>query len=209
MVLPLTMTLARKPVAVSMWPLPDHSMVAAVRLPHRLEQGLASSGPIVATLVPRRICWPSSPVSPPRSRSSSYSMSLRCSARISASCDGKPAGDGNSCGPWDDERMAKATYAALAGWYEKFPERKAADLVAHIHRRLEVDRAAHALDDVLHEDIFELDLLRQTILLFLVHLVVGGGGYVLLLVAAVAASIVLAIRFFVDLHGSIVFHFML
>ena len=30
-------------------------------------------------------------------------------------CDGKPAGDGNSCGPWDDERMAKATYAALAG----------------------------------------------------------------------------------------------
>ena len=43
-------------------------------------------------------------------------------------CDGKPAGDGNSCGPWDDERMAKATYAALAGWYEKFPERKAADL---------------------------------------------------------------------------------
>ena len=38
-------------------------------------------------------------------------------------CD-DPAGGGKSCGPWDDERMATVQYAALAGWYDLFPERR-------------------------------------------------------------------------------------
>ena len=36
-----------------------------------------------------------------------------------------PTGKGNACGPWDDERMAKISYAALAGWFASFPERQA------------------------------------------------------------------------------------
>lgn len=43
-------------------------------------------------------------------------------------CDNKPSGDGWSCGKWDDERMAKLSYAALAGWFELFPERRANEL---------------------------------------------------------------------------------
>ena len=39
-----------------------------------------------------------------------------------------PAGGGLSCGDWDDERMARASYAALAGWYDRFPERRGNDL---------------------------------------------------------------------------------
>jgi len=41
---------------------------------------------------------------------------------------GDPAGDGYSCGDWDDDRMANMSYAALQGWYELFPERKTNDL---------------------------------------------------------------------------------
>ena len=37
---------------------------------------------------------------------------------------GDPKGKGNSCGPWDDTRMAEVSYAALAGWYDLFPERQ-------------------------------------------------------------------------------------
>ena len=37
-------------------------------------------------------------------------------------------GDAFSCGKWDDERMATLSYAALAGWYELFPERRANEL---------------------------------------------------------------------------------
>ena len=40
-------------------------------------------------------------------------------------CNDDPTGDGNSCGEWDDDRMAKVSYAALSGWFELFPERKA------------------------------------------------------------------------------------
>ncbi len=40
-------------------------------------------------------------------------------------CGGDPTGDGHSCGDWDDERMAKLTYAALSGWFDAFPERRA------------------------------------------------------------------------------------
>jgi hypothetical protein len=41
-------------------------------------------------------------------------------------CNGDPAGDGNSCGTWNDTRAADAEYAALRGWMDaKFPERKA------------------------------------------------------------------------------------
>ena len=37
---------------------------------------------------------------------------------------GDPKGKGNACGPWDDERMAKISYAALKGWFDLFPERQ-------------------------------------------------------------------------------------
>ena len=43
-------------------------------------------------------------------------------------CHDDPTGDGFACGKWDDERMATLSYAALAGWYELFPERRANDL---------------------------------------------------------------------------------
>ena len=43
-------------------------------------------------------------------------------------CDADPAGDGNACGDWDDERMARASYAALKGWFDLFPERRGNDL---------------------------------------------------------------------------------
>ena len=43
-------------------------------------------------------------------------------------CDDDPAGDGNACGDWDDERMARASYAALKGWFDLFPERRGNDL---------------------------------------------------------------------------------
>ena len=36
-----------------------------------------------------------------------------------------PTGKGEACGPWDDERMATVSYAALAGWFAAFPERQA------------------------------------------------------------------------------------
>ena len=36
-----------------------------------------------------------------------------------------PAGNGTSCGDWDDTRMAAVSYAALSGWYERFAERRA------------------------------------------------------------------------------------
>lgn len=39
-------------------------------------------------------------------------------------CD-HPGGNGTSCGDWDDERMATIQYAALKGWFDKFPERRA------------------------------------------------------------------------------------
>ena len=39
-------------------------------------------------------------------------------------CNNDPTGDGFSCGKWDDERMAKLSYAALLGWYDLFPERR-------------------------------------------------------------------------------------
>jgi len=39
-------------------------------------------------------------------------------------CNNDPTGDGFSCGKWDDERMAKLSYAALSGWYDLFPERR-------------------------------------------------------------------------------------
>ena len=42
--------------------------------------------------------------------------------------DDDPAGDGNACGDWDDERMARASYAALKGWFDLFPERRGNDL---------------------------------------------------------------------------------
>jgi serine carboxypeptidase-like clade 1 len=42
-------------------------------------------------------------------------------------CD-EPKGGGKSCGDWDDERMATIQYAALKGFYEKFPERQKLDL---------------------------------------------------------------------------------
>ena len=44
-------------------------------------------------------------------------------------CNGDPAGDGNSCGVWNDTRAADAEYAALRGWFDKsFPELKSNDL---------------------------------------------------------------------------------
>ena len=43
-------------------------------------------------------------------------------------CDGVPSGGGTSCGDWDDERMATVQYAALKGWFDLFPERRANDL---------------------------------------------------------------------------------
>eukprot|EP00966_Prymnesium_polylepis_P278076 6425424-Prymnesium_polylepis.1 len=39
-------------------------------------------------------------------------------------CDDDPTGDGFACGQWDDERMANVSYAALAAWYDLFPERR-------------------------------------------------------------------------------------
>ena len=35
-----------------------------------------------------------------------------------------PAGNGTSCGDWDDERMATASYAALEGWFDLFVARR-------------------------------------------------------------------------------------
>ena len=35
-----------------------------------------------------------------------------------------PAGNGTSCGDWDDTRMAAVSYAALSGWYQRFAERR-------------------------------------------------------------------------------------
>ena len=43
-------------------------------------------------------------------------------------CDDAPGGGGGACGDWDDERMADASHAALEGWYDLFPERRANDL---------------------------------------------------------------------------------
>ena len=44
-------------------------------------------------------------------------------------CNGDPAGDGTSCGVWNDTRAATAEFAALRGWFDaKFPEYKANDL---------------------------------------------------------------------------------
>ena len=40
-------------------------------------------------------------------------------------CSGDFAGNGTSCGSWDDSRMARVSYAALAGWFDKFSERRA------------------------------------------------------------------------------------
>ena len=40
-------------------------------------------------------------------------------------CNDDPAGDGNSCGDWDDFRMQNASYASLRAWFDsKFPEYK-------------------------------------------------------------------------------------
>jgi carboxypeptidase C (cathepsin A) len=43
-------------------------------------------------------------------------------------CNDDPAGDGFSCGAWNDTRAMDASYAALQGWYELFPEYKPNDL---------------------------------------------------------------------------------
>ena len=40
-------------------------------------------------------------------------------------CNDDPKGDGFACGGWDDERFAVLAYAALSGWYDLFPERRA------------------------------------------------------------------------------------
>jgi carboxypeptidase C (cathepsin A) len=37
-------------------------------------------------------------------------------------CDGDAAGDGTSCGTWSDTRQAEVSYAALKGFFAKFPE---------------------------------------------------------------------------------------
>jgi carboxypeptidase C (cathepsin A) len=36
-------------------------------------------------------------------------------------CNGDPEGDGYSCGDWDDTRQAEVSFAALEGFFEKFP----------------------------------------------------------------------------------------
>jgi hypothetical protein len=38
-------------------------------------------------------------------------------------CDDDPEGDGYSCGDWDDTRQAQISFAALEGFFTKFPER--------------------------------------------------------------------------------------
>ena len=44
-------------------------------------------------------------------------------------CGGAVAGDGNSCGAWNDTRAAEVDFAALRAWFDaKFPEYKANDL---------------------------------------------------------------------------------
>lgn len=44
-------------------------------------------------------------------------------------CNDDPAGDGNSCGAWNDTRATDAEYATLRGWFDdKFPEYKSNDL---------------------------------------------------------------------------------
>jgi len=39
-----------------------------------------------------------------------------------------PAGDGYSCGPWNDTSVAKHSYDFMAGWIDAFPEYKGRDL---------------------------------------------------------------------------------
>lgn len=43
-------------------------------------------------------------------------------------CNGDVTGDGNSCGVWNDTRAADAEFAALSGWFDLFPERRANQL---------------------------------------------------------------------------------
>ena len=60
-----------------------------------------------------------------------------------------PAGNGTSCGDWDDERMAKVSYAALAAWFGKFPERQKVPLylTGESYAGIYVPRLAEAILD--------------------------------------------------------------